>query len=77
MLPIRKAYRHNSIAAFAKAEIAFLRFGAMSKILGDNASRIIERKLGFGEANPVLDQIRQILCGIPLEAGLGHDGILS
>jgi len=46
-LPIRKAYRYNSFAAFAEAEMALFKFGAMGEILGNDASRIIKRILSF------------------------------
>jgi hypothetical protein len=64
-LAIGKTHRQNSIAAFVKTEISLFKFGAMSEILGDDASRIIKRVLGFRKADSVLSLIRQILIWIP------------
>jgi hypothetical protein len=42
----------------------------MSEILGDEASRIVKRILGFRKTNSMLGLIRQVLSEVSLEADL-------
>jgi hypothetical protein len=60
-LAIGKTHGQNAIATFAETEISLLNLGAMREILGNDASRVVERILSLREANSVLGLIRQIL----------------
>jgi hypothetical protein len=72
---IGEANSKNAGLDTSKAEIAsFSR--AVLDILGDYTARVGKCQLRGGEIDAVLEPIRPILGGIPVESGLGQGGIL-